>query len=383
MAVENGRGGEISSMELAAALQKYYKVTFVHTNLFTGKGLLSNEAIKKKLKNVKISARIKFATLNLSNKLFSFPLPNQILKIYRMVSKNNIVYISYSDIKTTLMFLLFNLVKRQGKLIIGYRKPLHSDKLFSLYNIKYRCSILLLSLFTKRIYHHALSLNAKKFLDKFYSPEKVVHIVHGIDLEKYTEEKKEKSTNILKFVYIGYFDDIHKGLGILLKAIDLFIRINENVEVSFEFCGMGPLEKNVRDLEMKYPKYVHYHGYINNDLIHNYYKKGDVFLFSSRVEPFPRAIMEALAAKLIILSSKTIGSVELLKGRKFAFFIEELKPKIICKKLLELYNLWKTNLEEFKFLQNLAKEYVFKNFSSAKEIDMFRNLINRIVYNNS
>ena len=161
LALENGRGGEISSMELASGLKKYYNVTFMDTNIFIGKSLLSSQNINKKLKGLKKSGRITFATLNLFNKFFDFPYPREILRLYKIIKKNNIIYTSFHNIKFSLILIFFSLVHHRAKYIIGYRKPLYSKKLFSLYNLKYRVSILLLSLFKKKFYHHVLSHHAQ------------------------------------------------------------------------------------------------------------------------------------------------------------------------------------------------------------------------------
>ena len=59
LALENGRGGEISSIELAAGLNKYYSVSLIDTNRVIGKSLLSKNVIKKKLKGLEKSKRIK------------------------------------------------------------------------------------------------------------------------------------------------------------------------------------------------------------------------------------------------------------------------------------------------------------------------------------
>ncbi len=379
LALENGRGGEISSMELAAGLNKYFKTSFVHTNIFIGKRLLSKRAIADKLNGVKIRTRMKFATINISNLVFTFPYPWNLIKFYRIVKKNDIIYTSCSTFKQNIIFMLFSLLLRRGRYIIGYRKPLYSDKLFSLYNTKYRLSILFFSLFKKRFYHHALSKSAKHFLDKFYDPEKVIHIIHGINLEKYSKNNVEKERkDLIKFCYIGHIDDIHKGVGVLLKGIEILLEKEKDLKLFFEFCGTGPLSSKVINLENRFPAFIKYYGYISNDKIHHYYKSNDVFLFSSRREPFPRAIMEALAAKLIVISSKTIGSIELLQGKKFSFFIDELTPEAIKEKILEVYNLWKQNQSKFRELQNLAKEFVFQNYSSLKEIESFKSLIEKI-----
>lgn len=379
-ALENGRGGEISAMELASGLDKYFDVTFIHTNILMGKNLLSKNAIKKKIKGLEIKFRMKFATLKISNLIFAFPFPLHIYKLYKEVKKCDVIYTSYSNIKQTLIFIIFSLLFRRGKFIIGYRKPLYSDKIISLYNLKYRTSIILLSLFKKRIIHHALSKSAKSFLECFYSSKKVVHITHGVDLEKYKEESnKIEKDHQLKFIYIGYLDDVHKGVSILLESIELFLKKHKNLNISFEFCGMGPLTSEVRKLEEVHPKIIKFHGYISNDLIHTYYKNRDVYLFTSRVEPFPRTIMEALGAKLIILCSKTIGSIELLKGKNFAYFLNELSAIEISNKIFEIYDFWITNPKEFKELQAKAKDFVFKNYTSNVEIMIFKDLIEKIL----
>lgn len=377
--VRYGRGGEISSMELATGLSKYYNVSFMDTNITPGEILLTNEAINKKLKGVKRLKGMKFAVFHLGNWTFNFPYPWEILKLFKKFRRNDIIYTSYSDLKNSLMFVLSNFISRRSKLIIGYRKPLYSKKIISIYNLKYRASILLLSLFKKRVYHHALSFHAKKFLESFYQPERVTHIIHGIRLDDFfNSEVTKKQKDVLKFLYVGQLIDIPKGFGVLLNGIKQFLEENKNLKVYFEFCGLGPLKTKLEELKSKFPSYLKYHGYVSNDLIPEIYKRNDILLFSSRREPFPRVIMEGLAGKLIIMSSKTIGSVELLKGKEFAFFFKELTPKEIKKNILEIYRLWDTNFQKFSRLQSLAKEYVFKNYSHDIELEGFRALIKKI-----
>ncbi len=379
LALENGRGGEISSMELASGLQKYYNITLMDTNILIGKSILSKEAINKKLKGLKKSGTFRFATFHIFNRCFDFPYPWEVFKFYKKIKDNDIIYASYHNIKMCFLFILFSLLNPKTNFIIGYRKPLYSEKLFSLYNVKYRLSILLFSLFKKRFYHHALSKQAKKFLEKFYDPKKVYHITHGIELDKfYDEGKQKKRKNLLNFVYIGYLDDVHKGVSVLLKAIKQFLDDNKNLKVFFEFCGLGPLEYELKKLENMYPAFIKFYGYISNEEISDYYKKNDVFLFTSRREPFPRVLLEALASELLVICTKTIGSVELLKKKNFAFFLSQLSPIEIKKKIFELYNLWEKDLNKFKELQKKAKNYVFKEYSFSKELEMFRDLINKI-----
>ncbi|MFX1480451.1 MAG: glycosyltransferase family 4 protein [Promethearchaeota archaeon] len=379
LALENGRGGEISSMELATGLNRFFNVVFADTNRFSGKALFSKDLIMKKLNGIKKVHRLNFATVRIGNKYFDIIYPWELVKVYNLTKSCDVIYTSISNFKISLMFIILSIINRKVKLIVGYRRPLHSNKLFSIYNIRYRLTILLYSIFKKRVYHHALSHHAKMFLDKFYDPQKVRHIIHGVQLENYRQKTINKDPiDVLKFVYIGYLDDIHKGVKVLLAGIEKFIEHNHPKDVFFEFCGMGPLESHLKALEDKYPQYVRFNGYISYDDIEKYYQKNDVFLFSSRQEPFPRVLMEALAAKSVIICSKTIGSVELLKGKEFAFFIKELNPLEISEKILEVYELWKKDHVFFKNLQTLAQEFAIKTHSSTIEINMFKDWIESI-----
>ena len=378
-ALENGRGGEISYIELALGLKKYFNVSIIDTNVLRGKELLTKEVIQKKLNRVIEIERIYFATLKILNRVFTIPYPWEIIKLYKKIKKYDIIYTSLGNIKINILLILFGLINRRLKFIIRYNKPLSSENFLSLYTVKINLSILLFSIFKRNFYHHALSKHAKKYLDKFYNPNNVIHIVHGIDLSKFKDDASTlKSNNILNFIYIGYLDDIHKGVNVLIDAINQFLKDNKNLKVFFEICGMGPLESKIRALESKYPEFIKFHGYVSNELIPEYYKKGDVYMFTSRVEPFPRTIMEALASNELIICSKTIGSNELLNGKKFAFFIEDLTSELIKEKILEIYNLWNSKPEEFKQLQVSAKKYVFENYSFSKELEMFKTLIEKI-----
>ena len=378
LALENGRGGEISSIELAAGLNNYYQVSLIDSNRVIGEPLLSKKAINKKLKGLEKSKRINYLTLNVFNRNFSFPNPREILKLLREVKKYDIIYTTLFNTTNISLFILFSFMHRRAKFIVGFRKPLTSDKFLSLYNIKYRFSILLLTIFNKQFFIHTISKHAKLFLDNFYKPNRVNHIIHGVELEDYQQsETYEKSKDILKFIYVGHLDDVHKGLGVLINAIRTVLEEKSKLPIFFEFCGRGPLEQKTRELEADYPKHVKFNGYIDNDIVHEYYKKSDIFLFTSRREPFGRVLIEALAARLLIICTKTFGSIEILKNKEFAFFLDELNTTAIKKEIYSLYELWKQK-RKFEELQNEARKYAIQNYPFTREIQMFKKLISKI-----
>ena len=75
-ALENGRGGELFFIELAAGLQKYYNVTFLETNVLINKKFLLDEEIEKRLRGIKRIPQLKFAQLSVLNEKFSPMIPN-------------------------------------------------------------------------------------------------------------------------------------------------------------------------------------------------------------------------------------------------------------------------------------------------------------------
>ncbi len=379
-ALENGRGGEISYIELAVGLKKYFNVSIMDTNVLFSKAFLTEEVIHKKLKGVKQIGRFNFATLKILNKVITIPYPWEIIKLYKTIKGYDIIYTSVGNIKINILLIFFGLINRRIKFVIRYNKPLSSENFFSLYNIKINLSILLFSIFKRNFYHHTISKHAKKYLDNFYNPNNVIHIIHGVELKDYQQsETYEKSRDVLKFIYVGHLDDVHKGLGVLINAIRTILEKKSKLPIFFEFCGRGPLEQKISELEAKYPKYVKFHGYVDNDIVHEYYKKSDIFLFTSRREPFGRVLIEALAAKLLIICTKTFGSIEILKGKEFAFFLNKLNTSEIENTIHKVHELWKRNPQKFNKLKESAKRHAIEKYDYSYELKGFIKLINSII----
>ncbi|MFX1315210.1 MAG: glycosyltransferase family 4 protein [Promethearchaeota archaeon] len=384
VSLEYGRGGEFYSIDLAGGLQKYYNVTLCHTNLLYNKRLLTKERLIREFKARKFKfkkiERIRFSTIDLFKRQFNFPYPLDILRLYKKLKKNDIVYLSVSDIKINLIFMFYSIFNRRIKFILGYHKPFVSEKLFSLYNLKYRISILFFSLFKKNFYHQTISLHAKKFLENFYNPKKIFFVVEGLNLEIFFNNKFEKIRNPkLKIIYVGALNDEHKGVGVLLDAIKQLLEKYQDINISFEFYGFGPLELEVKRLIQRFPQYIKLFGYIEYNALVNSYKNSDVFISSSRREPFGRVIIEALAGKLVVICSKIFGSSDILKGKDFAFFLKELYPQEIIDKIMIVYKKWLEKPEEFLKLQNSANKYVFETYSMSREIEMFKEIIDKII----
>ncbi|MFX0000792.1 MAG: glycosyltransferase family 4 protein [Candidatus Hodarchaeota archaeon] len=381
LSLDYGRGGELSILELTSSLKKYFNISLIDTNKNLGKStkLLSKKLIDDKLVGVKRD-QLKLAIFSIYNKYFSIPYPIGFLKLLNLIRNSDIIISNISGIGTNLVFIIFRLLTLRPRFIISHRMPLYSFKKHSFHNLRLKISFILFTIFKKRFFHHTISYRRKKFLEAYYKPNKVYHIRHCIELDQFLKDYdiNDQDKN-LKFIYIGNLDSVDKGIDVLIEAIENVLNKNKKIEIKFEFCGKGPLESEIEILEKKFPKQVKFNGYISYDEIPKYYRKSDVFLFTSRREAFGRAIIEALASKLVIISTRTIGSNEILNGKDFAFFLNTLNSSEIENKILKVYELWKNNPQKFNELKESAKKYAIEKYNYSYELKGFLRLINTIM----
>ncbi|MHA1479462.1 MAG: glycosyltransferase, partial [Promethearchaeota archaeon] len=140
----------------------------------------------------------------------------------------------------------------------------------------------------------------------------------------------------------------------------------------------GPLKPEVERLEEKFPTFLKYLGYLNKEELGEALKRNDILLFSSRKEPFGRVIIESLVAEQIVICTPTVGSVEILRGKEFAFFLKKLDIKEFKESIMRLYKEWIENPEKIRNLQKLASQYALDKYSISREIKMFKDFIDRI-----
>jgi len=105
----------------------------------------------------------------------------------------------------------------------------------------------------------------------------------------------DDKTNLL---FVGRLEPM-KGIDLLLKAINDL----DKKKVRLLVVGSGPLEK-----ELKKYSFVKYFGRVNQSELYKYYNSADLFVFSSRYEPWGLVPYEALACGAKVLSTD-VGDV--------------------------------------------------------------------------
>lgn len=107
--------------------------------------------------------------------------------------------------------------------------------------------------------------------------------------------------NSKRFLAVGRFTPLHKGIDLLIEAFNIFSQRNK--EWNLDIVGEGPEGETYRSLIAKY-------GLENRIIIHpftNYiqahYSKAQIYVLSSRWEGMPLVLVEAMSHGLPIITS--------------------------------------------------------------------------------
>ena len=107
--------------------------------------------------------------------------------------------------------------------------------------------------------------------------------------------------NSKRFLTVGRFTPLHKGIDLLIEAFYLFAQ--KNHDWMLDIVGEGKEEQNYRALINKYKleNRITIHPFTNQ--IQNYYSNAQAYVLSSRWEGMPLVLVEAMSHGLPIVTS--------------------------------------------------------------------------------
>lgn len=199
--------------------------------------------------------------------------------------------------------------------------------------------------------------------DKFEVHMKKIKVFSNwIDMERF--EKTQQQKNIILFLH---WLSPRKGTRILPE---IFLSIKEKTsDAEFLIAGEGPDKDWLKDKFKEKSIDVIFLGAVPNHKIPDLMKMAKIFINPSREEEFGRVIIEAMAAGLPVLSTKTLGARSILTKKQFEFTFDYEKPThagVLCEKLLKSESLYKE-------MQDEGLERV-KSFNKEKAVEAFISL---------
>lgn len=183
--------------------------------------------------------------------------------------------------------------------------------------------------------------NKNELVRRGISPKKITVLANGVPLkefDKWTKESARKKLNFSKDEKIILFVGRHspeKGIDVLISAFKSMKKYNNTKLIIVGKSEITPFYKFLAGEN----KNIIFIGALSQKEIRPYYKSADIFVLSSICfEAQGLTLMEAMAAGVPVISTKTGGSEELVKKSKAGFVVEPRNPSALKKameKLLE------------------------------------------------
>lgn len=132
-------------------------------------------------------------------------------------------------------------------------------------------------------------------------------IPNGVDLDKYTVPERDWSSP--RLLSVGRI--VHqKGLDLGLRALSQL----QDLDWHWSIAGDGPQLENLKSLanELGIADRVTFLGWQSREELTKQYQVANIFLFPSRHEGMPNAVLEAMACGLPVVATRIAGNEELV-----------------------------------------------------------------------
>lgn len=202
-----------------------------------------------------------------------------------------------------------------------------------------------------------------------------------VDLEKFKPDQQtsDSYTDELVFLSSGRLENWHKGYDVALKALGKFKSRTKFENFRYRIAGTGSDLAFIQKLieENSLINNVELLGWLNEDQLKDFYYSGNVFLHSSRFDPFPNCVLEAMACGLTVIGSNKAGSVvDRIKNDYNGFIFESENDEDLFGKINYIHNN-RALLKSFGLnARKTSEEWPIER--SKEVIDKFFSSINRI-----
>jgi len=157
---------------------------------------------------------------------------------------------------------------------------------------------------------------------KTISHKKIIKVVNGISLDKFTQLKINTQTDKHNFVTVSRLCD-EKNHHLIIDAVDKLVNHHKQSNFLINVVGEGPLKNELKAKieRLSLKPFFKFHG-VRKDIPY-VLATNDVFLLPSKDEGFSIALIEALIARISIIASDVGANHEILLDGKYGQLIEK------------------------------------------------------------
>lgn len=196
--------------------------------------------------------------------------------------------------------------------------------------------------------------------------------------DKAIENQNLLLSNPIKFVYIGRFDKVNKGVDCLIEAIKL---LPKKLDIQIDFVGgYGDLLNEVVKLS-KENEYVNFVGKWESSLVVNNLASYDVCIVPSRYDGWNLSANHSINSEIGCIITREAGSSELVKYAGNGIIIKSNDIEAIKNSIIyvsshpEIVNSWKKSARSFQ--SRISSESVGNYFIDILKYSILNEDINR------
>ena len=177
----------------------------------------------------------------------------------------------------------------------------------------------------------ANSLGLKNLAQGFYDKKEILIIPNGAAVRAFSDGSSNarlSDDSSCRLLFVSRLIE-RKGLQDIIPQLkDVIEKVD--IHVTMDIVGDGPYREILEEMVKAHnlEDHVTFHGQKSKEELPAYYSGADVFLFPSRKEGMPNAVLEAMSYGLPIIMTPCQGSDELIDGNGFVVKAAEFGEKI-------------------------------------------------------
>jgi glycosyltransferase involved in cell wall biosynthesis len=144
-------------------------------------------------------------------------------------------------------------------------------------------------------------------------------IPNGVDAARFTPTEEASREGPVRFVFVGRLVR-QKGLDVLLEALS---RLPRQACFEVAIIGDGPLKAELTAMaaRLSLVEVVRFLGWVSRADMPEVLRRADAFVFPSRDEGMPNAVLEAMASGLAVAATAIAGNEELVEDGRTGFLV--------------------------------------------------------------
>uniref|UniRef100_I2PYJ8 Glycosyltransferase n=1 Tax=Desulfovibrio sp. U5L TaxID=596152 RepID=I2PYJ8_9BACT len=162
----------------------------------------------------------------------------------------------------------------------------------------------------------------------------IAMIPNGVDTDRFAPADDPSREGPVRLVFVGRIVR-QKGLDVLLDAL---ARLPETACFELAILGDGPLRRELaeRARRLGLGDRVRFAGWVGRADLPEALREADAFVFPSRDEGMPNAVLEAMAAGLAVAATRIAGNEELVVDGRTGFLVPPDDPAALAAALARL-----------------------------------------------